>query len=46
MAEASLSESADRMEMVGVEDVFGLDLEVAFEHGLSSLKNKINLVKI
>lgn len=40
MSETSFSESADGVKMVGVEDIFGLDLQVAFKHGFSSMENK------
>ena len=45
MSETSLSQSADGVEMVGVEDIFGLDLQVAFEHDVSSMENKVNELK-
>ena len=33
MTEAALTKSPDGVEMIGVEYVFGLEFEVAFEHG-------------
>jgi hypothetical protein len=33
VTEATLTESPDGVEMIGVEYVFGLEFEVAFEHG-------------
>jgi hypothetical protein len=32
VTEATLAESPDGVEMIGIEDVFGLEFEVAFKH--------------
>ena len=37
MTETALAQSPDGVEMIGVEDVFGLEFEVAFEHAAEVL---------
>lgn len=37
VTETALAESPDGVEMIGVEDVFGLEFEVAFKHGSEEL---------